>query len=337
MLKILEGLNIQTSKVTRTLDNLVLTIYGVNGVGKTPVATSFPKALYFATGHSGLTGLANVNFIPIRTWAEFKKAVKTVTNPKDYDEIHSEIETLVIDEVETLFNDYCTSYVCSTEGVNKIKEGNSGYGLWKELETEWRNTINKVLSSGFAVVFILHAVADDTGKMYPSGDTKRMLPVILNASDAIAYMEPAGLDGDGKPVYSSLRLADSEVAFARTRNPFWSQKYPVIEQVTAKNLIDSYFDAIDTQAKSQGAQVISREEQEKQYQNPEDQVPFDELLTATKKFCSEVQNKFGSADKALEVIEETLGAGKKLSACTEKQRGAVQNIKNELEGLLKEG
>lgn len=331
---LLESLNIQTSKVTRTLDNLVLFLYGPNGAGKTPVATKFPNVLYFAVGHSGLTGLPNVNFIPIRSWSSFKKNIKIITDPKNYEELHKSIETIVIDETETLFNDYCTNYVCSTEGVNKIKEGNSGYGLWKELETEWRDTINKLLSSGFAVIFILHAVQDETGKMHPAGDEKRMLPVILNASDVIGYLDPAGLDGDGKPVYSSLLLADSDKAFARTRNPYFSQKYPRIEEVTAQKIIDAYFDSIEFQAKMDGSEIISREEENKQYENPEDEVPFDELLNNTKKLCSQVQTKLGSGDKVIEVIEATLGAGKKLGNCTEKQREAVQNIYNELTDLL---
>ena len=120
-------LNPPVSRVAKSLDNFVVCVYGLGGLGKTPVATKMPKPFYLAFGTSGLSGLNNVPFKSIRSWAEFKKFVKTFTDPKNYDAFHEKFQIIVLDELEVLYS-YCEKYVANAEGVNKIKEGNGGYG-----------------------------------------------------------------------------------------------------------------------------------------------------------------------------------------------------------------
>ena len=78
----------QISRVTRTTDNLVITIYGYGGLGKTPVATKMDKPYYLAFGKSGLSGLNNVPFAPIQSWSEFKQYNKLLCNKKNYEVLH---------------------------------------------------------------------------------------------------------------------------------------------------------------------------------------------------------------------------------------------------------
>lgn len=70
-----ELLNPDVSKVTRSTENLVITIYGRGGLGKTPVATKMEKPFYLAFGKSGLSGLNNV---------PYKSKYDTVNNPSHY-------------------------------------------------------------------------------------------------------------------------------------------------------------------------------------------------------------------------------------------------------------
>ena len=112
-------LNTNVSRVTKSLDSFIALWYGLGGLGKSPVACDMPGPLYLAFGKSGLSGLNNVPFISILGWGNFKKFVKTFTDPKNYEALHQKYQTIILDELEVLYS-YCEKYVANSEGVNKI-------------------------------------------------------------------------------------------------------------------------------------------------------------------------------------------------------------------------
>ncbi len=322
-------LNAKVSRVTRSLDNFIACWYGLGGLGKTPVAVDMPDPLYLAFGKSGLSGLNNVAFTSIKSWGDFLKFVKTVSDPKNYDALHKKYKGFILDEVEVLYS-YCEKYVANSEGVNKIKEGNGGYGLWGDLKAEWESAMLKIIGSGFYVIFILHAIADEDGRFFPVGDRKRMLPIILNHSDVIGYVKGNGVDPDtGKPIHSSLMLAGTDEYFARTRNEYFD---PVIEDFTADNLIQAYYNAIDRQEKADGIKAVSKEERDAMFET--EKRDFDDLMTEVQETGMKIVEKYGSKEKLTEVVEAVLGKGALVSNCTPKQQEAVEVILNELQGLL---
>ena len=89
-------LNPQVSRVAKSTDNLIITIYGHGGLGKTPVAAKMEKPYYLAFGKSGLSGINNVPFKPIMSWAEFKKFTKVFSDPKNFDTLHEKFHTRTI-------------------------------------------------------------------------------------------------------------------------------------------------------------------------------------------------------------------------------------------------
>lgn len=322
-------LNANVSRVTKSLDNFIACWYGLGGLGKTPVAVDMPDPLYLAFGKSGLSGLNNVAFMPIRGWADFKKFTKTVSDPKNYEALHSKYKGFVLDEMEVLYS-YCEKYVANSEGVNKIKEGNGGYGLWGDLKSEWETELLKIIGSGFYVIFILHAMADEDGRYFPVGDRKRMLPIIINHSDVIGYVKGNGVDPDtGKPIHSSLMLAGTDEYFARTRNEYFDS---VIEDFTADNLIQAYYDAIDRQEKAEGIKAVTKEERDAMFTT--EKRNFDELMSEVQEVGMAIVERYGSKEKLTEVVESVLGKGALVSNCTPKQQEAVEVILNELKGLL---
>lgn len=322
-------LNPQKSRVAKTTDGLVITIYGAGGLGKTPVATKMERPFYLAFGKSGLSGINNVPFKSIKSWADFKKFNKTFTDPKNFETLHNAYQTIILDEMEILYS-YCEKYVANSEGVNKIKEGNGGYGLWGDLKTEWETELLKIIGSGFCVIFILHSATDDTGKCFPVGDTKRMLPILINHSEIIGYVKGNGVDADtGRPIHSSLMLAGTNEFFARTRNEYFDS---VIEDFTADNLIKAYFDAVERQEKIEGVSAVSKEERDALFEV--EKRDFNELMDEVAQVGSQIVEKYGSKEKLTEVVETVLGKGALVSACTPKQQEAVEVILNELKALL---
>lgn len=320
-------LNPQLSRVAKDTNNLVCTIYGLGGLGKTPQAVAMEKPHYLAFGKSGLSGINNVPFTPIMSWSDFKSFVKTFTNPKNFDALHEKFQTLVLDEMEILWS-YCEKYVANSEGVNKIKEGNGGYGLWGDLKTEWETEMMKIIGSGFCVIFILHAAPDESGRMFPVGDVKRMLPILINHSEIIGYCRGNSVDENGRTVHSSLMLAGSDDYFARTRNEYFE---PMIEDFTAANLVKAYYDALDRQAKAEGIEAVSKSERDKQYERPKR--TFEEVMTELQEVGGQVAEKYGK-DKLVETVEKTLGVGGLVSKCTEKQQEACEVILSDLKDII---
>lgn len=322
-------LNPQESRVTKTTDGMVCTIYGYGGLGKTPVAARMEKPYYLAFGKSGLSGLNGVPFKSINSWSDFKKFNKTLTDPKNFDVLHERFQTIIFDEMEVLWK-YCERYVANCEGVNKIKEGNGGYGLWGDLKDEWESEMLKVIGSGFCIMFILHTAPDDTGKQFPVGDVKRMLPIIINHSEIVGYVRGNGVDQDtGKPIHSSLILAGSDECFARTRNDYFD---PIIEDFTAENLVNAYYKAIERQEKAEGITAVSKQERDEMFETPKRD--FNDLMDAVVKAGEQVMEKYGSKEKLTEVVENVLGKGALVSTCTPKQQEAVEVILSDLEALL---
>lgn len=322
-------LNPTVSRVTKSLDNVIISIFGLSGTGKTPCAAAMPNAYYLAFGKSGLSGLNDVAFQSINSWSDFKRFVKVFTDKKNYEAFHEKFQTLVLDELEVLYR-YCEKYVANSEGVNKIKEGNGGYGLWSDLKEEWETEMLKVIGSGFCVVFVLHAMADDNGYYFPVGDRKRMLPIILNHSEIIGYVKGNGVDPDtGRSIHSSLMLAGTDEYFARTRNEYFD---PVIEDFTADNLIQAYYDAIDRQEKAEGVKAVTKEERDAMFET--EKRDFDDLMDEVQEVGGKIVQKYGSKEKLTEVVESVLGKGALVSTCTPKQQEAVEVILNELKGLL---
>lgn len=322
-------LNPQESRVAKTTDGLVCTIFGYGGLGKTPVACKMEKPYYLAFGKSGLSGLNNVPFKSLKSWADFKKFNKTLTDPKNFEALHQKFQTIVLDEMEVLWK-YCEKYVANIEGVNKIKEGNGGFGLWGDLKAEWETEMLKIIGSGFCVMFILHTAPDDSGRQFPVGDVKRMLPILINHSEIIGYVKGNGVDQDtGKPIHSSLVLAGSSECFARTRNEYFD---PIIEDFTAENLVKAYYTAIERQEKAEGVAAVSKAERDEMFETTKRD--FNELMEEIAQVGGLIVDKYGSKEKLTEVVEGVLGKGALVSTCTPKQQEAVEVILNELKALL---
>lgn len=329
MASILDIFNPQVSRVARTTDNLVILLYGRNGVGKTPQACRMEKPYYLAFGKSGLEGMNNVKFAPLKSWSDFKMVNKQLCNPSTIEKAKEMYQTIIFDEMEVA-SKYCQDYVASTNGVNKIKEGNGGYGLWGDWKDEWEGEILRLIGSGFCVIFITHAYMNEDGRMMPVGDEKRTLPIIMNHASIIGYVRGNGVNPEnGRTIHSSLGLASTEEYFARTRNPYFSPTF--IEDFTAENLISAYYDAVDRQAEAEGINAVSFEEREALFKVEE--VPFEELMNQVQEL-GEKYVAVAGIDALHDITEAVLGKGKRVIDCTVKQKEAIKVILNDLKNAL---
>lgn len=264
--------NPQVSVVAKGLEGKVITIYGSNNLGKTKQSTRMKKPLYLPF-EKGLNAIAGVQFMPINSWADFKKVNKQLT--KNAEKAKEMYQTIIVDEVDA-FAKYATRYVCEQYDVERIKDGNDGFGLWKEYETEVWEEINKLIGVGFTVIFIAHAAEDKKGKVYPKGDKRVLAPVIDN-SDIVLYLSSNGVDEDRKVIKSSAWLAETEEHFARSRFDYIDTYLP---EFTAENLEKAIIEAVERQEQAEGIVAVTYEEQKQN--NASEELDFNSLMDQIK-------------------------------------------------------
>ncbi|MES9680935.1 AAA family ATPase, partial [Bacillus safensis] len=260
----------------------------------------------------------------INSWGDFKKVNKQLS--KNVEKAKEKYQTIVVDEVDA-FAKYATKYVCNQYNVERIKDGNDGFGLWKEYENEVWDEINKLISNGFTVIFIAHAEADKKGKIYPKGDKRALAPVIDN-SDIVVYLESNGVDEEKNVIKSSAWMAETDDFFARSRFDYIDT---YLEEFTAENLNQAIIEAVERQEAAEGITAVTYEQQ-KEVNSSESQ-DFDSLMNSIKETGKKL-NAEGKLEKLNEVVEKHLGKDKKVTECTPKQLDVMSVILDDLNDLL---
>ncbi|MCY7919068.1 ATP-binding protein [Bacillus vallismortis] len=317
--------NPQVSVVAKGLEGKVITIYGSNNLGKTKQSTRMKKPLYLPF-EKGLNAIAGVQFMPINSWADFKKVNKQLT--KNAEKAKEMYQTIIVDEVDA-FAKYATRYVCEQYDVERIKDGNDGFGLWKEYETEVWEEINKLIGVGFTVIFIAHAAEDKKGKVHPKGDKRVLAPVIDN-SDIVLYLSSNGVDEDRKVIKSSAWLAETEEHFARSRFDYIDTYLP---EFTEENLEKAIIEAVERQEQAEGIVAVTYEEQKQN--NASEELDFNSLMDQIKEIGMKL-NEEGRLEEVNEITEKHLGKGVKVTECSRKQVGVMSVVLDDLKDLLAE-
>ncbi|GLZ63251.1 hypothetical protein C7M22_03597 [Bacillus velezensis] len=315
--------NPQVSVVAKGLEGKVITIYGSNNLGKTKQSTRMKKPLYLPF-EKGLNAIAGVKFMAINSWADFKKVNKQLT--KNAEKAKETYQTIIVDEVDA-FAKYATRYVCEQYDVERIKDGNDGFGLWKEYETEVWEEINKLIGVGFTVIFIAHAAEDKKGKVYPKGDKRVLAPVIDN-SDIVLYLSSNGVDEDRKVIKSSAWLAETDEHFARSRFDYIDTYLP---EFTAESLEKAIIEAVERQEEAEGIVAVTYEEQKQN--NASEELDYDSLMEQIKEVGIKLNGE-GRLEEVNEITEKHLGKGVKVTECSRKQVNVMSVILDDLKDLL---
>lgn len=320
--------NPQTSVVAKGLEGKTIMIYGGNNLGKTYVASHLSKPFFIAC-ESGLNAISGVKYNRVNTWADFKKLIKQFTNKTTVDKARAMYNTIVIDEVyasSLLCQDFCiTTY---GEGALTLGDSSGKVNLYQMYEKEYFKMINLLLSCDYTVVFIGHAQEKDSF-ISPKGDKRCLNPIIDNC-DFVVYLTSNGIDENGKVIKSSGHLAETEEYFARSRFEYCPT---LIQEFTAENLEKTIIEAIENEEKFNGIATVSYEEQKAQ--NTSISYSYDDIMEK----LQDVGQRFAQSNNMetlTEIVEETLGSGKKVSECTKKQVDAMVIILDNLQEKAEE-
>ena len=124
----------ERTKVTTTLGDQVITLYGTPKIGKSTFASQFPNALFAAT-EPGLNHL-EVYQVPIKDWTEFTQVCAILGKDPQ------QVETLVIDTVDILY-EHVKAHVCGLAGIQHPSDLSYGKGF-SMVNGEFRRVLAKL-------------------------------------------------------------------------------------------------------------------------------------------------------------------------------------------------
>jgi len=304
-------------------------------VGKTAQACKMPQPLYLRF-ESGINAIPNIPYMELTSWSDFKKVNKQLTNQKTLAQAKEKYKTIIFDTVDVAIK-WCEQYICASEGVATIGQGNNGYGLWKEYENEWFKEINKLTNAGYAIYFISHSeekkqvdpiTDEEYVQMCPKGD-KRTIDLILDLVDIIGYVKGGGISEDGEEVLSSIYFANTKEFMGGSRFKYLPK---VLTPFTAEGLQKALKEAVEKEEKESGTKSITFEE--KQEIEKKTKMSHDELISAIEPLMKKLWKTH--QEEVTDIVTEYLGEGAKVSETTKKQNQQLEMILSDLQDLDEE-
>jgi len=181
-------LSVQPHQVSRDLRGYSVAVYGPPKVGKTTIASKFPKNLLlgFEKGYAALPG---VMALPINRWTELHQVIKQLNT----DEAKEKYETIIFDTADIAWM-LCEAYIASKNEKSDIAEIPYGQG-YKQSEKEFDIQLRKIVQMGYGLVLISHAedkvIKDEAGNEYQKIRptlTTQARKVVLRLADIVGYV-----------------------------------------------------------------------------------------------------------------------------------------------------
>lgn len=329
--------SIQPHQVSRDLRGYSVFFYGGWKTGKTTIASKFPNALLLAF-EKGYNALAGIRPQPINSWAEFKKVLRQLKDPR----AKEMYETIVIDTADIAY-DYCTKYICDNAlrsdggyGVDSISDipYGKGYGL---VEKEFDSALRSIVQMDYGLVIISHEAdktfTDESGTQYnkivPTLD-KRANNICARMCDIVGYARGV-TDKEGK-ITTKLFMRGTSRYEAGSRFKYT----PDYIDFSYNNLVEAISTAIDKQAEEDGAQYFT-DTRENAYKDTTIELDFDELMTnASNLITSMIENNSEEVFRSfyqpriVQITDRYLGRGQKMSQCSREQVEALSLIYDDL-------
>ena len=302
-------LNIEPTVISRDLKGKYILLYGKPKVGKTTLASRFPKNLLvaFEKGYNAIDGIMAQD---VSKWADFKLVLRQLEKP----EAQEKFDTITIDTA-TIAYEKCEQFICAQNGVQSIADipWGQGYATTKQ---EFENCLRKITMLGYGLVLISHIetrkekVDDEHEReiLAPSMP-KRCYEVVNQIVDIIGYIATEWDDEGNSQRWLYTRQTPTIMAGSRFKYLAPKIKLGYDELVNAIN------DAIDKQRELDGATVVDKTETK-----TEEKLNFDSIRQEAEVLWGNLVGKDpANAERILKKVEMIFGRKVKLSEITEDQ------------------
>ena len=302
-------LKIEPTVISRDLKGKYILLYGKPKVGKTTLASRFPKNLLvaFEKGYNAIDGIMAQD---VSKWADFKLVLRQLEKP----EAQEKFDTITIDTA-TIAYEKCEQFICAQNGVQSIADIPWGQGYAKTKQ-EFENCLRKITMLGYGLVLISHIetrkekVDDEHEReiLAPSMP-KRCYEVVNQIVDIIGYIATEWDDEGNSQRWLYTRQTPTIMAGSRFKYLAPKIKLGYDELVNAIN------DAIDKQRELDGATVVDKTETK-----TEEKLNFDSIRQEAEVLWGNLVGKDpANAERILKKVEMIFGRKVKLSEITEDQ------------------
>lgn len=291
-------------------------------VGKTTLASSFPKNLFLST-EQGTNALPSVYATNIDTWSTFKRILSQLKK----DEVQEKFNTITIDTITILW-DLCEKYICQQNGVETIGAIPYGGG-YSQLSKEFAEAMRQITLMPYGLVLIAHSEngvrknsfsGEDEEFVRPSLN-KRCYAIANRLVDAIIYIDNY-FDESGTSIRRMI-TREQPTVFAGSRFRFLK---PIIPDATYTALADALYEAIDMEGKL-GAKVVDE---------PDRVVAsFDSVMEEASGVWNQLlsQNQ-DNIEKMMLIIQQVFGKPVKLSTVEPAQQHLLELVVSQFKELL---
>ena len=207
-------------------------IYGEAGIGKTTLASQFPRPLFLDT-EDGTRKLKGLHAMPCHSWTDFQGDVLSLARDLTYNgQADEPYQTIVIDSA-----DWCekllANFITQENGKQSIEDFGfgKGYIMVAERFQKMLDACDDIVRAGAHVVFVAHSKIVrnsppdqiDGFDRYELKLTKQTAPVLKEWADALLFCHfktrvIQGSDGRAKATGGKVRVIHSE------RSAAWDAK-----------------------------------------------------------------------------------------------------------------
>lgn len=334
-------LDIAPHQVSRDLRGYSVFFYGEPKSGKTTIATKFPRHLLLAF-EKGYNAIPGAMAQPINSWAEFKKVLKQLPDPK----VKEKFETIIVDTADIAY-DLCEKYICANAkrsdggfGVDSIGDIPFGKG-YTMVAKEFDESLRSIVQMGYGLVLISHAVdktfTDETGKEFnqivPTLGSKPR-NIVSRMCDIIGYSR--AIQNEDGTTTTKLFMRGTPRYIAGSRFKYT----PDYIDFTYNDLVKAIGDAIDKQMQEDGAEFFT-DERTNVYAEVTQELDFDELVATFNNIVNSIienndEEKFQNywQPRIIQITEKYLGKGQKVNQCSREQTEALDLIVTDLRELV---
>ena len=334
-------LDIVPHQVSHDLRGYSVFFYGEPKSGKTTIATKFPRHLLLAF-EKGYNAIPGAMAQPINSWAEFKKVLKQLPDPK----VKEKFETIIVDTADIAY-DLCEKYICTNAkrsdggfGVDSIGDIPFGKG-YTMVAKEFDESLRSIVQMGYGLVLISHAIdktfTDETGKEFnqivPTLGSKPR-NIVSRMCDIIGYSR--AIQNEDGTTTTKLFMRGTPRYMAGSRFKYT----PDYIDFTYNDLVKAIGDAIDKQMQEDGAEFFT-DERTNVYAEVTQALDFDELVATFNDIVNSIienndEEKFQNywQPRIIQITEKYLGKGQKVNQCSREQTEALDLIVTDLKELV---
>ena len=336
----LDLLTVQEHRVKAGVQGKMFLIYGGPKTGKTTTACQFSKPLLLAF-EPGYNLIDGVKAVSVTSWVDMKNYAKQLKKP----EVRAMYDTLIIDTAPLMWG-LAEKFVKTQKDIEDLTDLGFGKG-YRAVRDEFQDVINSLGQMGYTLVFISHAEKKDYvdalgvshSGITPAMD-KRPKEIISGLVDVYMFVcQESDGNGGNHPVafFRGGTYGDMEIE-AGSR---YGDGLPVKIDFNYDELVKAVQSA-DEAMLSAGIKISTENktilEEAKETATETKKKSFSEVYKEVTSTINKLKERIvaGEADLAetmTSIIEQYLGAGKKITEATPAQQDLVEAALVELKEL----